>query len=104
MTYPSKFTHVDVLLPKKLGVNGTLNLVLETIQTHMTEPWPEYAGQKDEQAMRYTTDLYVLSVYPTLVQRTKIKYVSCHLYTIRVMLNNSQNQDHGSPRHLLYHS
>jgi oligosaccharyltransferase complex subunit alpha (ribophorin I) len=70
-----KFTEVDVTLPKKMGINATLNLVLETIETHVTEPWPEYAGQKDEQAMRYTTDLFVLSPYPTLVQRTKIKYV-----------------------------
>ncbi|KAF9451718.1 oligosaccharyl transferase alpha subunit [Macrolepiota fuliginosa MF-IS2] len=69
----AKFTHVDVLLPKKLAENATLNLVVETIQTHMTEPWPEYAGQKENQAMRYTSDLYVLSPYPTLVQRTKIK-------------------------------
>lgn len=69
----AKFTEVDVLLPKKLAVNATLNLVMETIQAHVTEPWPEYAGQKDEQAMRYTTDLFVLSSYPTLVQRTKIK-------------------------------
>jgi oligosaccharyltransferase complex subunit alpha (ribophorin I) len=73
--FTSKFTEVDVLLPKKLGANATLNLVMETIQTHVTEPWPEYATQKDEQAMRYTTDLFALSPYPTLVQRTKIKYV-----------------------------
>jgi len=63
------------MLPKKLGVNATLNLVLETIQTHVTEPWPEYATQKDEQAMRYTTDLFVISPYVTLVQRTKIRQV-----------------------------
>jgi oligosaccharyltransferase complex subunit alpha (ribophorin I) len=61
------------VLPKKLAVNATLNLVVETIQTHMTEPWPEFATQNDEQALRYTTDLYVISRYPTLVQRTKIK-------------------------------
>jgi len=72
-SWPRKFTEVDVLLPKKLGVNNTLNLVLETIQTHVTEPWPEYATQKDEQEMRYTTDLLVLSPYATLVQRTKIR-------------------------------
>lgn len=71
-----KFTLLDVHLPKKLGANATLNLVLETIQIHMTEPWPEYAGQKDEQAMRYTNDLFVLSPYPTSIQRTKIKFVS----------------------------
>ncbi|EKM80291.1 hypothetical protein AGABI1DRAFT_113490 [Agaricus bisporus var. burnettii JB137-S8] len=69
----AKFTEVDVVLPEKLAVNATLNLVVETIQTHMTDPWPEFASQTDQQALRYTTDLYVISRYPTLVQRTKIK-------------------------------
>lgn len=85
-----KFTEVDVLLPKKLAANATLNLVLETIQTHMTEPWPEYAGQKDEQALRYTTDLYVISPYPTLVQRTRVKYVSNCLYAIAPLMKIEQ--------------
>jgi len=53
----------------------TLNLVVETLQTHATEPWPATAAQKDDQALRYTTDLFILSPYATTVQRTKIKYV-----------------------------
>ncbi|RDB22610.1 Dolichyl-diphosphooligosaccharide--protein glycosyltransferase subunit 1 [Hypsizygus marmoreus] len=64
---------MDVTLPKALGVNATLNLVLETIQTHATTPWPKQASQKEDQALKYQTDLFVLSPYRTSVQRTKLK-------------------------------
>ncbi|KAF8914591.1 oligosaccharyl transferase alpha subunit [Mucidula mucida] len=64
---------LDVALPKPLAVNSTVNLVLETVQTHATWPWPETAAQKDEQALKYRTDLFVISPYATHVQRTKIK-------------------------------
>jgi len=64
---------VDIVLPKVLSHNKTINIVLESIQTHATQPYPKSAGQSDEQALKYTTDLFVLSPYPTTVQRTKIK-------------------------------
>ncbi|KAN0097621.1 Ribophorin I [Tylopilus felleus] len=62
-----------VTLPKKLAVNGTINLVLETVQTHATHPYPAYAAQADPQLLKYDTDLFVLSPYTTLVQRTKVR-------------------------------
>jgi len=62
-----------VTLPRKLAVNGAINLVLETIQTHATRPYPAYAAQTDPQLLKYDTDLFVLSPYATLVQRTKVK-------------------------------
>jgi len=62
-----------VTLPKKLAVNGTINLVLETVQTHATHPYPAYAAQADPQLLKYNTDLFVLSPYTTLVQRTKLR-------------------------------
>jgi hypothetical protein len=65
---------LSVSLPKALGVNGTLNLVLETVQTHATHPFPEQAAQKEPQLLKYKTDLFTSSPYTTLVQRTKIKY------------------------------
>ncbi|GLB33802.1 putative essential subunit of the N-oligosaccharyl transferase (OST) complex [Lyophyllum shimeji] len=67
------FHLVDVTLPKPLAANATLNLVLETLQTHATWAWPEQASQKDDQALKYQTDLFVLSPYYTAVQRTKVK-------------------------------
>ncbi|KAG5652427.1 hypothetical protein H0H81_005023 [Sphagnurus paluster] len=67
------FHLLDVTLPKPLGLNATLNLVMDTLQTHATFPWPKEASQKDEQALKYHTDLFVLSPYHTAVQRTKLK-------------------------------
>ncbi|KAF8812442.1 oligosaccharyl transferase alpha subunit [Phlegmacium glaucopus] len=64
---------VDIVLPKVLSHNKTLNIVFESIQTHATRPYPKSAGQNEEQALKYTTDLFVISPYPTTVQRTKIK-------------------------------
>ncbi|KAH7929440.1 Ribophorin I [Leucogyrophana mollusca] len=72
-----------VTLPKTLAVNGTINLVLETVQTHAAYPWPERAAQTDPQALKYGTDLFILSPYQTQVQRTKVKASSptIHSYT-----------------------
>ncbi|KAG1754033.1 Ribophorin I [Suillus paluster] len=67
---------LSVSLPKELAVNGTLNLVLETVQTHATYPFPEQAAQKDPQLLKYETDLFTISPYTTLVQRTKVKSLS----------------------------
>ncbi|KAJ2931737.1 hypothetical protein H1R20_g5354, partial [Candolleomyces eurysporus] len=70
------YTLFDVTLPKTLSANKTLNIVFENIQTHATKPWPKIAEQRDDQALKYTTDLFVLSPYSTLVQRTKVRSLS----------------------------
>ncbi|KAI0650316.1 oligosaccharyl transferase alpha subunit [Trametes meyenii] len=62
-----------VELPKALDTNATANLVVETVQTHATFPWPEEAAQKDPQSLKYILELFVLSPYKTAVQRTKIR-------------------------------
>ncbi|KAF8165352.1 oligosaccharyl transferase alpha subunit [Crassisporium funariophilum] len=67
---------VEITLPKPMSVNKTLNIVLETVQTHATTPYPTSAGQNEDQALKYTTNLFVLSPYTTSVQRTKIKSLS----------------------------
>ena len=66
-----------VEFPKALKANGTTHLVIETVQTHATYPWPKTAAQNEGQSLKYEADLFILSPYPTLVQRTKIKYVIC---------------------------
>jgi oligosaccharyltransferase complex subunit alpha (ribophorin I) len=58
-----------------LGVNGTINLVVETVLTHTTSPWPEQAAQQDDQSLKYEGDLFVLSPYKTVTQRIKVRYV-----------------------------
>lgn len=60
-------------LPKSLNTNQTANLVIETVQTHATYPWPAEAAQKDPQSLKYESELLVLSPYKTAVQRTKVK-------------------------------
>ncbi|KAG1907193.1 Ribophorin I [Suillus fuscotomentosus] len=67
---------LSISLPKALAVNGTLNLVLETMQTHATRPFPEQAAQNEPQLLKYETDLFTISPYTTLVQRTKIKSIA----------------------------
>lgn len=70
----SEYYLVDIVLPQPLSINNTLNLVLETVQTHASQPWPAAAGQNEDQTLKYSTDLFVVSPYATSVQRTKIKY------------------------------
>ncbi|KAF8204968.1 oligosaccharyl transferase alpha subunit [Pholiota molesta] len=73
------FHLVDVQLPVAYPVNKTFNLILETVQTHATHPWPETAGQNEEQALKYSTDLFVISPYTTSIQRTKVKSLTPHV-------------------------
>ncbi|KAF7355305.1 Dolichyl-diphosphooligosaccharide--protein glycosyltransferase subunit 1 [Mycena sanguinolenta] len=74
---------LDITLPQPLALNASVNIVLEAIQTHATYPWPETASQQEPQALKYKTDLLVLSPYHTAVQRTKIRSPSpsIHSYT-----------------------
>ncbi|CAK5262716.1 unnamed protein product [Mycena citricolor] len=74
---------IDITLPKAPAVDSTVSLVVETIQTHATYPWPERAGQTEQQALKYKTNLFVLSPYRTELQRTKVKTTSptIHSYT-----------------------
>lgn len=65
-----------VALPRTLATDSTINLVLETVQTHSTRPYPAQAAQTDPQFLKYETGLLIVSPYNTLLQRTKFKYVS----------------------------
>ena len=65
--------YYSVALPNALDTNQTANLVLETVQTHATYPFPPEAAQDGRQAVKYDTELLVLSPYKTLVQRTKFR-------------------------------
>jgi len=74
-----EFSYVDIALPQTVPVNKSINLVVETVQTHATTPWPETAAQKDVQKLKYSTNLFVTSPYPTSVQRTKLRAMSPHI-------------------------
>lgn len=83
-TYSGAYLYA-VEFPKTLKTNQTANLVVETVLTHATYAWPQEATQKEGQSLKFETDLFVLSPYPTLVQRTKIRCViltrACRRYS-----------------------
>ncbi len=60
-------------LPKPLKKEEKTTLELEAVLTHATYPWPPTVGQTEKQSLKFETDLFVLSPYTTLVQRTKIR-------------------------------
>ena len=61
------------MLPNGLKKEESVNIELESVQTHSTYPWPEAVGQSEDMNLIYETDLFVLSPYETKVQRTKIR-------------------------------
>jgi len=69
----------SVVLPKSLNINETTNLVLDSVQTHATYPYPDQAAQTDSQSLKYDMDLFVLSPYKTAVQRTKVRTSSSEI-------------------------
>lgn len=77
-TYP-----FAVMLPKGLKKDEVITLELETVQTHATYAWPQSVGQNDDMYLKYETDLFVISPYPTQVQRTKIRQAFCFFKVIR---------------------
>ena len=62
------------MLPNGLKKDESITLELETVQTHATYAWPPAVSQGDDYFLKYETDLFVISPYPTQVQRTKIRY------------------------------
>ncbi|KAG8852376.1 dolichyl-diphosphooligosaccharide--protein glycosyltransferase subunit 1 [Tulasnella sp. 330] len=72
-------THADnvslygATLPKALKVNETATLVLTTIQSHASTPLPAAIRQGEPLYLKYTSDLYVLSSYNTIIQRLKLR-------------------------------
>lgn len=68
--------YYSVALPKALDKDQTATLVLETVQAHSAYPFPPEAAQDDPQALKYDTELFVLSPYKTLTQRIKFKSVN----------------------------
>ncbi|KAL4241932.1 Dolichyl-diphosphooligosaccharide--protein glycosyltransferase subunit 1 [Abortiporus biennis] len=79
-----------VELPETLKAGSTANIVVETVQTHSTYPWPQEASQKDSQSLKWESDLFVLSPYETAVQRTKIRSPSPQIisYTVPEQLED----------------
>ena len=62
------------MLPNGLKKGDSINIELESVQTHATYPLPGAIGQSEDMYLVYETDLFILSPYETKVQRTKIRY------------------------------
>ena len=60
-------------VPSALKKDEEIALEFETVQTHVTYPWPAAVGQNEPMSLKYDTDLFVLSPYETKVQRTKVR-------------------------------
>jgi len=73
--------YYSVALPKALDKDQTASLTLETVQTHAAYPFPPQSSQDDRQALKYDTDLFVLSPYKTLVQKTKFNTVGFPIFS-----------------------
>ena len=70
----SSGTHnLAVTLPKALQKADIIDLIVDTVQTGTTSPWPARAVQTDEQSLKLETQLFILSPYRTVTQRTKIR-------------------------------
>ncbi|KIY49189.1 oligosaccharyl transferase alpha subunit [Fistulina hepatica ATCC 64428] len=69
----SQYHLIDIVLPEPAEEGKTVNIVFDTVQTHTTYPWPDSATQTDSQALKWHTELFVLSPFATAVQRTKIR-------------------------------
>jgi hypothetical protein len=83
-----------VRLPKPMDLDSTSNLVLETVQTHATRPWPAKAAQDEDQKLKYDMTLFVLSPYRTVVQRTKIRYAPIAIAGALISVLKRQSPGH----------
>ena len=61
------------VLPKALRNNENITIEVETVLTHATYAWPAHIKQSDQASMKFESDLFILSPYRTVVQRTKVR-------------------------------
>lgn len=58
-----------------MTANATANLVVDSILSHASTPFPATIKQSDPQRLKFKTEALVLTPYPTLSQRIKIRLV-----------------------------
>jgi len=84
----SKSYKYQAFLPN-MKSGDTVNILVETVQTHASHPWPASAPQSSAQLLRYYGDLFVISPYTTKSQKTKYRGVTQFLnYTIPTGLDD----------------
>ncbi|KAF8592190.1 oligosaccharyl transferase alpha subunit [Ramaria rubella] len=68
-------------LPKIMKSQTDMTLELNTVQSNAGTPVPATVRQEDPQSLLYNTDLFVVSPYATVIQRTKIRTPSPQVHT-----------------------
>jgi len=58
-----------------MAANATVNLVVDSILSHASTPFPATVKQSEPQRLKFETEALVLTPYPTLSQRIKIRFV-----------------------------
>ena len=58
-----------------MAANATATLVVDSILSHASTPFPASIKQSEPQRLKFETEALVLTPYPTLSQRIKIRLV-----------------------------
>jgi Ribophorin I len=58
-----------------MAANATATLVVNSILSHASTPFPAAVKQSEPQGLKFGTEAFVLTPYPTLSQRIKIRLV-----------------------------
>ena len=84
-----------------MAANATANLVVDSILSHASTPFPATIKQSDPQRLKFETEALVLTPYPTLSQRIKIRLVRL---ASKRYFRNSHSYQHSQPqrRRFLY--
>jgi len=84
-----------------MAANATTNLVVDFILSHASTPFPATVKQSDPQRLKFETEALVLTPYPTLSQRIKIRLV-CPASKRYFCNSRSCQHSHSQRRRLLY--
>jgi hypothetical protein len=72
-TYSHAYLYTVDLPP--MTANATVNLVVDSILSHASTPFPATIKQSDPQRLKFEVEALVLTPYPTSSQRIKIRLV-----------------------------
>lgn len=82
-----------VKLPSPLAPGGKIRLSLETVFTHVLQPYPTHITQAEKQFVVFEGNHYFYSPYPTKTQTTRIKLASRNVESYTKLGNPSRSED-----------
>jgi oligosaccharyltransferase complex subunit alpha (ribophorin I) len=66
-----------------MAQSATATLVVTSVLSHASTPFPASVKQAEPQALKFTTEAYVLTPYHTLSERTKIRYAQSRFFSLQ---------------------